>query len=81
MGDRDKGDKKKGDPMFCEERCPVCVNGREGKKFARALQNLEMKLTHGGCPNGRAREEMFGYPPTEKIPEDVKTRVLSQRGQ
>ena len=57
------------DPDFCESHCPVCTNAREGKAFAKFLQRIEMALTRGGCPSGRARRKKYGVAPSEKIPE------------
>lgn len=54
------------DAEFCESRCPVCTNARKGNAFARLLQKLEMALTGGGCPAGRARQKKYGVKPDEK---------------
>jgi len=53
------------DADFCEARCPVCTNARKGNKVAAFLQKLEMTLTGGGCPAGRARQKKFGVKPNE----------------
>ncbi len=44
------------DAEFCESRCPVCTRARRGNRLAKLLQKLEMALTGGGCPAGRARQ-------------------------
>ncbi len=56
------------DPEFCESHCPVCTNARKGKRLARFIQRLEMILTRGGCPAGKARREKYGVEPHEKRP-------------
>ncbi len=56
------------DAEFCEAHCPVCVNARKGHKIARFVQKLEMALTRGGCPSGRARQRKYGVPPHEPRP-------------
>jgi hypothetical protein len=53
------------DAEFCESRCPVCVSARRGGKIAAFLQRLEMALTGGGCPAGRARRRKYGVAPNE----------------
>lgn len=55
------------DADFCEKHCPVCTRAREGKPFAGFLQKIEMWLTRGGCPAGRARQKKYGVKPNEKI--------------
>lgn len=57
------------DAEFCETKCPVCTRARDGKPFAVFLQKIEMALTGGGCPAGRARREKYGVKPNEKIPD------------
>jgi hypothetical protein len=51
------------DPDFCETKCPVCTKARNGNRFARVLQNIEMVVTFGGCPWGRARQKKYGVRP------------------
>ena len=53
------------DAEFCESHCPVCTNARKGNKIAVFLQKLEMTLTGGGCPAGRARQKKYGVKPNE----------------
>ena len=48
------------DPDYCEKRCPVCTRARKGNRFARFLQAIEMVVTFGGCPWGRARRRSMG---------------------
>ena len=56
------------DPDFCESRCPVCTNARKGKWLARILQKIEMAVTFGGCPAGRARRAKYGVGPDQDLP-------------
>jgi hypothetical protein len=56
------------DPDFCEHRCPICTRARDGNKIARVLQVIEMVVTFGGCPFGRARQSKYGVRPDEPIP-------------
>ncbi len=58
------------DPDFCENRCPVCTRARQGNKLAKLLQAIEMALTFGGCPWGRARRQKYGVLPNESLPEN-----------
>ncbi len=58
------------DPDYCEFGCPVCRNARKGKPFAKFIQSLELALTFGGCPWGRARKKKYGVKPNEQIPRD-----------
>ena len=53
------------DAEFCESRCPVCTRARRGNRLAELLQKLEMALTGGGCPAGRARQRKYGVRPDE----------------
>ena len=53
------------DAEFCESRCPVCTRARRGNRLAKLLQKLEMALTGGGCPAGRARQQKYGVRPDE----------------
>ena len=55
------------DPDFCESRCPVCTRARKANRFARFLQTIEMIVTFGGCPWGRARQRKYGVRPSEHI--------------
>ncbi len=55
------------DPDFCEKRCPVCTRARKGNRFARFLQAIEMIVTFGGCPWGRARQKKYGVKPSEPL--------------
>lgn len=57
------------DAEFCESRCPICTRARQGKPFWVFLQKIEMFLTGGGCPAGRARQKKYGVKPHEKIPD------------
>jgi hypothetical protein len=50
---------------FCESHCPVCTNARKGNVIAVFLQKLELALTGGGCPAGRARLKKYGVKPNE----------------
>ncbi len=56
------------DPEFCEARCPVCTRARKGNTFAKFLQSVEMFLTFGACPWGRARQKKYGVRPDEPLP-------------
>jgi len=56
------------DPEFCEKRCPICTRAREGNRFAKFLQFIEMLITFGGCPWGRARQRKYGVKPNEPLP-------------
>jgi len=58
------------DPDYCEFGCPVCRSARKGKSFAKFIQGLELALTFGGCPWGRARKKKYGVKPNEQIPRD-----------
>ncbi|HON48142.1 MAG TPA: hypothetical protein PLZ60_10390 [Kiritimatiellia bacterium] len=58
------------DAEFCESRCPVCTRARRGNRLAKLLQKLEMALTGGGCPAGRARQRKYGVRPDEPLPRD-----------
>ncbi len=55
------------DAVFCEKHCPVCTKARQGNAFARFLQKIEMALTFGGCPAGRARQKKYGVRPDEPL--------------
>jgi len=54
---------------FCEKQCPVCTRARKGNKLARLIQKIELKLTGGGCPAGRARRAKYGVAPDEAVAE------------
>jgi len=56
------------DPDFCEHRCPICTRARKGNRLARFLQRIEMIVTWGGCPWGRARQRKYGVKPDEPAP-------------
>lgn len=56
------------DPEFCESRCPVCTNARKGNRLAKVIQKIEMCLTFGGCPAGRARKKKYGVDPSQELP-------------
>ena len=56
------------DPDFCEKRCPICTRARKGIRWARFLQAIEMVVTLGGCPWGRARQKKYGVKPSEPLP-------------
>ena len=56
------------DPDYCEHRCPVCTRARKGNRLARFLQTIEMIVTFGGCPWGRARQKKYGVKPSEPLP-------------
>ena len=56
------------DPDFCESHCPICTNARKGHRLARIVQKIEMAVTFGGCPAGRARRKKYGVGPDEDLP-------------
>jgi len=56
--------------VFCEKRCPICTRAREGYRVARFIQRIEMAVTLGGCPWGRARQREYGVRPDEPIPSE-----------
>lgn len=62
-------------PDFCEKLCPVCTRARMGSGFARFLQSVEMLLTFGGCPWGRARQQKYGVRPDQPLPGNPETRT------
>ncbi|MCF7973428.1 MAG: hypothetical protein K9N55_06405 [Phycisphaerae bacterium] len=66
------------DPDFCELHCPVCTNARKGNRFARILQKIEMLITFGGCPSGRARKKKYGVTPDKAIPSDMPGKEVPQ---
>ena len=55
------------DPDFCELRCPICTRARNGNRIARMFQAIEMAVTFGGCPFGRARQRKYGVRPSEPV--------------
>jgi hypothetical protein len=55
-------------PEFCEKTCPVCTRARKGHALAKKLQKIEMVVTFGGCPWGRARQRKYGVRPDEPVP-------------
>jgi len=55
-------------PEFCEKNCPICTRARKGHRLARMLHKVEMVLTFGGCPWGRARRRKYGVRPDERLP-------------
>lgn len=63
------------DPDFCELRCPICTRARKGNRFARILQALELAVTGGGCPWGRARQRKYGVKPNEPIPVEKEPAI------
>lgn len=48
---------------FCEHQCPICTRARQGHKLARLLQKIELVVTRGGCPSGKARQARYGVAP------------------
>ena len=55
-------------PEFCEKRCPICTRARIGHRLAKILQRVELVLTFGGCPWGRARQRQYGVRPDQPVP-------------
>ena len=64
------------DPEFCESHCPVCTTARKVNLLAGIVQKIEMALTFGGCPAGRARKRKYGVRPDEPIPLDMRESTL-----
>ena len=56
------------DPEYCQRGCPVCTRARKGNRLARFVQRIELLLTFGGCPWGRARQRKYGVRPDEPLP-------------
>jgi len=56
------------DPDFCESKCPICTRARNGNRFCQFLQAIELIVTFGGCPWGRARRKKYGVKPNEPVP-------------
>lgn len=67
------------DPDFCEKRCPICTRARRGVGWAKALQVVELLVTFGGCPWGRARQQKYGVRPDEQVPPSVQDEPRSSR--
>ena len=67
MAEKDHG-RKVFDPDYCESRCPICTRAREGNRIAKLFQSVEMLVTLGGCPWGRARQKKYGVRPDESLP-------------
>ncbi len=65
---------------FCERICPVCTRARAGHRFARLLHAVEMRLTFGGCPWGRARQREYGVRPEQPIPAGRNDTCPQQSG-
>jgi hypothetical protein len=55
---------------FCERQRPVCTRARKGERLAGMLQKIEMAVTWGGCPWGRARQKKHGVRPNERLSKD-----------
>lgn len=62
-------------PDFCEKHCPVCTRARSGSTLARAFMAIEMLITFGGCPWGRARQRVYGVRPDEPVKQQQKGTV------
>ena len=54
-------------PEFCDQHCPICTRARKGYRFAKILQKVELAVTFGGCPWGRARLRKYGVRPNESL--------------
>ena len=63
------------DAEYCESHCPVCTNARKGNRLAMMVQKIEMAITFGGCPAGRARTKKYGVKPNESIRAYPKTSL------
>ncbi len=66
------------DPEFCESCCPICTRARKGNTIAKILQSVEMLVTFGGCPWGRARRKKYGVRPNEPLPTRCATGMGEQ---
>lgn len=66
------------DPDFCEKHCPICTRARKGNRVARFFQAIEMLVTLGGCPWGRARQRKYGVRPSEPLRKTTKDRTDGQ---
>ncbi len=64
-----------GDPDFCEKKCPICTKAREGNRFAKFVQTVELLVTFGGCPHGRARQRKYGVRQTNRCRNKSSRRV------
>lgn len=53
------------DPEYCEHGCPICRGARAGNPIAKFFQRLELILTGGGCPWGKARKRKYGVEPDQ----------------
>lgn len=62
------------DPDHCEKHCPICTRARNGNPIAKIIQSLEMLVTFGGCPYGRARQRKYGVRPNEPLPPGTETK-------
>ena len=56
------------DPDYCENKCPICTKARKGNRLAKIVQRIEMLVTFGRCPHGRARRRKYGVRPDEPLP-------------
>ena len=61
------------DSDYCEFGCPICRRARAGNRLARLAQRLELLVTRGGCPWGRARQEKYGVPPDQPLPSETNS--------
>jgi ribosome-binding protein aMBF1 (putative translation factor) len=66
-------------PEFCEFHCPICTRARKGNRIAVFLQRIEMLVTFGGCPWGRARQRKYGVAPSEPLPSRKQQRSRNAR--
>jgi hypothetical protein len=57
------------DPDFCEKKCPIGTQARAGNRGARFCQAIDLTVTFGGCPWGRARQKKYGVAPNEPLPQ------------
>lgn len=69
---KDQGEFKFFDPQFCESRCPICTRARKGNRIAKFFQSIELLVTFGGCPWGRARRKKYGVAPDQSVPENLE---------
>jgi hypothetical protein len=54
---------------------------RQGNRLASFVQAIEMLVTFGGCPHGRARQRKYGVPPSEPVPpQDGPSSLLAVEG-
>jgi len=74
LQDKQSGRRSFFDPDFCESKCPICTRARRGVVWARWLQRIELLLTFGGCPWGRARARRYGVPPDQPRPESQQSK-------